>query len=152
MCAGQIINPEEMQDVNHLSVLCGRNHLTVVPPRRLASASAPILTLDRDGLGAVYVGRQPCGNPGKDFLIFRPTRGGEVAIDIAIVAQLLSPILALREADGSAILDALGDPTERKLEVPEEILMICVDCSASMGDATGFYDVTTDDTTDDEGM
>lgn len=121
-----------MQDVNHLAVLCSRNDLTVVSPRRLASASAPSLTLDRDGLGAVYVGRQPCGNPGQDFLIFRPTRGGEMAIDLAIVAQLLSPILALREADGSAILDAIGDLTERKLEIPEEILMICVDCSASM--------------------
>jgi hypothetical protein len=133
-----------MQDVNYLSVLCSRNNLTVVSPRQLAAASPPALTLDRDGLGAVYIGRQPCGNPGQDFLLFRPTRGGEVAVDVAIVAQLLSPILAAREADGSAILDALGDPTERKLEVPDEILMICVDCSASIGDATGFYDVTTE--------
>lgn len=68
-----------------------------------------------------------------------------IAFDPAIVAQLLSPILALREADGSAILDAIGDPTERKLEIPEEILMICVDCSASVEDSTGFYDVSVDD-------
>lgn len=145
ICAGHIIDSAEMQDVNYLSVLCSRHDLTVVSPRRLASASAPSLTLDRDGLGAVYVGRQPCGNPGRDFLIFRPTRGGEMTIDPAIVAQLLSPIMALREADGSAILDAIGDPAEQKLEIPEEILMICVDCSASMEDRTGFYDVTIED-------
>ncbi|QDS73995.1 hypothetical protein FKW77_008649 [Venturia effusa] len=145
---GHILDANEMQDVNHLSVFCSQNNLTVISPRRLASASAPCLTLDRDGLGSVYVGRQPCGNPGKDFLIFRPTRGGEVAIDPAIVAQLLVPILGLREADGSAILDAIGDPTERRLEIPEEILMVCVDCSASMGDPTGFYDVSVDDEDD----
>ncbi|KAE9993630.1 hypothetical protein EG327_004151 [Venturia inaequalis] len=141
----QIIDSAEMQDVNYLSVLCSRNELTVVSPRRLASASAPSLTLDRDGLGAVYVGRQPCGNPGRDFLIFRPTRGGEMTVDPAIVAQLLSPIMALREADGSAILDAIGDPAEQKLEIPDEILMICVDCSASMEDRTGFHDVAIED-------
>jgi ubiquitin-protein ligase/uncharacterized protein YegL len=136
-----MFSKREMTDMNHLAVLSSRHQLSIVSPDRLGSAPHPVLTLDRHGLGAVYLGRQACGQPGKDFLIFCPTRGGECTIDIAIVTQLLTPILASREADGSAVLDSIGDPMRRRVEVPDELLMICVDCSTSMREPAGFEDI-----------
>jgi hypothetical protein len=48
-----IIPPRELSDLNHLSALCSRNELSVLPPSALPSAEAPALTLDREGLLAV---------------------------------------------------------------------------------------------------
>ena len=79
----------ELSDLNHLSALCSRNKLSVIPPSALASAEAPVLTLDRDGLLAVYVGRAACAEPGKDITIFRPASGGEENVDVSIITQLL---------------------------------------------------------------
>ena len=132
-------------DLSHMSILCSRNSLTVVAPARLANSSAPALTLDGSGLLAVYCGRQPCGNPGSDFMIYRPTRGGDTTIDPALVTQLIAPILAAREADGTAVFDGPGDVASRKIETPDEILMVCVDCSASMSYSAGFSDMIEDD-------
>jgi len=137
-----MFSKREMKDLNHLAVISSRHQLSIVSPDRLGSAPHPVVTLDRHGLGAVYLGRQACGQPGKDFRIFCPTRGGECTIDIAIVAQLLKPILASREADGSAVLDSIGDPIRRRIEIPDELLMICVDCSTSMREPAGFEDIT----------
>jgi hypothetical protein len=53
--------------------------------------------------------------------------------------------LCITDADGSAVLDALGNPNERKLEVSDEILMVCGDCSISMSGRTGFHDVMEDE-------
>src|SRR2546421_10713601 len=141
-----MFSKREMKDLNHLAVMSSRHQLSIVSPDRLGSAPQPVLTLDRHGLGAVYLGRQACGQPGKDFLVFCPTRGGECTIDIAIVTQLLKPILASREADGSAVLDSIGDPIRRRIEDPDELLMICVDCSASMREPAGFEDITLEET------
>jgi ubiquitin-protein ligase/uncharacterized protein YegL len=141
----QIFPDREWNDLNNLAVLCLQHNLSIVSPERLTSAPDNVLTLDRDGFGAVYVGRQPCSNPGQDFLIFRPTRGGDTPIDIAVVAQLLKPILERRDADGTAILDSIGSAIRRKLETPDELLMICVDCSQSMRGSACFEDVNPDD-------
>jgi predicted transcriptional regulator len=140
----QIITSTEL-DLSHLAVICSRNGLTVVAPSRLGNSAADVLTLDGDGLGTVYLGRAGCGPPGRDFEIYRPTRGGDTHIDPAIVTQLLAPILAARQADGSAVFDAPGDVTQRKIETPDEILMVCVDCSASMGSSVGFADMVEDE-------
>lgn len=51
---------------NHLATLCERNSFAVVYPAALPSANAPVLTLDGSGLLAVYLGRTPCGVPGKE--------------------------------------------------------------------------------------
>lgn len=83
-----VIPLREMSDLQHLSALCSRHGLSVLPPSRLSSAQAPVLTLDREGLLAVYVGRAPCSAPGKDINIFRPMRNGEQTIDVAIVEQV----------------------------------------------------------------
>ena len=82
----------ELSDLNHLSSLCAKNELSVLAPSTLPSAEAPALTLDREGLLAVYVGRAPCAVPGKDISIFRPIRGGEETIDVVSVEENFLPI------------------------------------------------------------
>jgi len=88
--------------------------------------------------------------PGKDISIFRPTSGGEVAVDVSIITQLLVPILERRECDGTAIFDAFGTGLERKFNAPDEIIILCVDCSASMGEDTDFAEIREDDYDSDE--
>ena len=80
-----VIPFRELSDPNHLASLCAKNELSVLAPSTLASAEAPALTLDREGLLAVFVGRAPCAMPGKDISIFRPLRGGEETIDVVSV-------------------------------------------------------------------
>lgn len=128
----------ELLDLNHLSILCSRNNFSVLSPSTLPSAQAPALTLDREGNLAVYVGRAACAIPGKDIAIFRPTDGGEEQVDVSIITQLLVPILAGRQADGTAVFEAFGDCTQRKSVTPDEIIMLCVDCSKSMDDDNDF--------------
>lgn len=138
----RILIRHELTDVQHLATLCERNELAVLSPSSLTSAKAPALTMDRDGLLAVYTGRQACALPGQDIAIFRPTKTPtESTVDVAIVAQLLAPILEQRKSDGTAVFDAFGGSHTRRFEVPDEILMFCVDCSASMDIASAFEDV-----------
>jgi hypothetical protein len=139
-----LIPRRELSDLNHLSALCSRNDFSVLAPSTLTSAEAPALTLDREGLLAVYVGRAPCAQPGKDISIFRPTKGEET-IDVAIMTQLLVPILEKREAEGTAIFDAFGDGCQRKFRAPDEIIMVCVDCSSSMSEDTDFLEIRDSD-------
>ncbi|KAK8209080.1 hypothetical protein M8818_003775 [Zalaria obscura] len=140
----QIITPAEMRDVDHLAELCGRNDLGVLRPSSLASAEVPRLAFDREGHVAVYTGKLGCAEPGHDTAIFRPHHGEEVP-DLAVIEQLLVPILERYEADGTAVFDAHGGAQVRRLEAPEEIVMFCVDCSQSMGDPVGFQDVGTEE-------
>ncbi|KAK3369954.1 hypothetical protein B0H63DRAFT_551902 [Podospora didyma] len=99
----------------------------------------------KDGILAVYLGRQGCGaEPGRDFLIYRPTKGGECAVDVSIITQLLEPIIAARVADGTAIFDGDFQTLTKRTDKPDEILMICVDCSASMGNDANFEDADSD--------
>lgn len=62
----ELIKEQSFSSLNHLTTLCGRNNFAVVPPADLPSSTAPALTLDQDGLLAVYVGRTPCAAPGKE--------------------------------------------------------------------------------------
>ncbi|KAH8659259.1 hypothetical protein BGZ60DRAFT_544304 [Tricladium varicosporioides] len=133
-----IFTPRELSDLNHLSVLCSRNNFSVLAPSALPSAQAPALTLDREGHLAVYVGRAACAMPGRDIAIFRPADGGEEHVDVSIITQLLVPILARRQVDGTAAFEAFGDCTQRKYVTPDEIIMLCVDCSKSMEDDNDF--------------
>ncbi|OCL07298.1 hypothetical protein AOQ84DRAFT_342003 [Glonium stellatum] len=136
----RVIISKELTDTQHLAALCSRNKLGVLPPSTLPSAEHPALTLDREGLLAVYVGRPACAAPGKDIAIFRPTRGGEEHVDVSIITQLLIPILERRNADGTAIFDAFGDQN-RQLKDPDEIIMLCVDCSGSMREPSDFLEM-----------
>ena len=85
--------------------------------------------------------------------MFKPTRGGEEAVDVAVVAQILAPVLRAREKDGSSVLDLCGDPDARVCTDPDEILMVCVDISASMGLQTDFDEIVDEtEEEDDSGM
>jgi hypothetical protein len=79
-----VIPFRELSDLSHLSALCARHELSVLAPSMLPSAEAPALTLDREGLLAVYVGRAPCALPGKDISIFRPIKRVEETIDVSL--------------------------------------------------------------------
>ncbi|CAN9388920.1 unnamed protein product [Alternaria sp. RS040] len=145
-----VISPAEYVDLTYLANLCSRNQLSVIPPARLASASVPVLTLDRDGFLAVYVGRAGCAEAGRDILMFRPaSMSEEEAVDVSIITQLLEPILAQRKADGSIVFEAYGD-SHRKLTAPDEITMICVDLSSSMDERCGFDDIQNSEDAEEE--
>ena len=149
---GRMAANSQISDLVTHAAVAAHAGLAVTPPARLGSTTAPALTLDRDGLATVYVGRQGCGGaPGADFLIFRPTRGGESVIDPSIVTQLLEPILIARKQDGSSIFDGFGGIANQKVEAPDEILMICLDTSSSMDDSAGFADIDPADDEDGEG-
>jgi hypothetical protein len=62
----QFIERPSISDLQLLATLCARNKFSVLPPLALPTSEAPALTLDRQGLVAVYVGRPPCAAPGKE--------------------------------------------------------------------------------------
>jgi hypothetical protein len=62
----QFIERPSISDLQLLATLCARNKFSVLPPSALPTSEAPALTLDRQGLVAVYVGRPPCAAPGKE--------------------------------------------------------------------------------------
>ncbi|EAT77244.1 peptidylprolyl isomerase [Parastagonospora nodorum] len=136
-----VIAAAEYSELPYLAGLCARNQLGVVPPSALPSATPPVLTLDRDGSLAVYIGRAACAEAGRDILLFRPTSlREEDSVDVSIITQLLEPILAQRKADGTDIFEAYGDQ-QRRVIVPDEVAVICVDLSRSMLSRCGFVDV-----------
>ena len=137
----KVITSAELSDLQFLSTLCSRNNLNVVRPSALPSTDPPALTLDRKGLLAVYVGRQACGEPGSGINMFRPTNNVvEEAVDVSIITQLLVPILEQYAADGTEVFESFGDQN-RQVKEPDEIIMICVDASASMDSRCGFVDI-----------
>ena len=147
---GKVISPAEWTNLTYLANLCSRNGLSIAPPASLASVSAPVLTLDRDGFLAAYLGRAGCAEAGKDMLIARPSSAHEEeVVDVSIITRLLEPILAQRKADGTLVFEAYGDH-HRKLTDPEELTMICVDLSSSMNDRCGFIDIQQSENADEE--
>jgi hypothetical protein len=133
----EIIAKTELTNLQYLASLCSRNGLGVLPPSALSSTNPPVLTLDRRGSLAVYVGRQGCGGEaGKDILMFRPT-SGEEAVDTSIITQLQEPILARHTADGTVVFEAFGE-YHRQLTDPTEAIMFCVDLSNSMNSRCDF--------------
>ena len=134
------IDLNEVSDLKNLADLCGRRGLVVHKPSQLSSAITPCLTFDRNAHLAVYTGEQPCGDPGHSSILFRPLHGDET-IYAAVVEQLIAPLLLGYQADGSAVFDALGGAAVRRLQAPDEILMFCVDCSASMRSVSDFDEV-----------
>lgn len=108
-------------DLLNLADMCGRNGLAVQGPSQLASAVAPCLTFDRNAHLAVYTGEQPCGQPGRSSIIFRPQHGEET-IDPSVMERLIAPIIKTYEQDGSAVFDAFGGAEVRRLQDPDEII------------------------------
>ncbi|KAK7973177.1 hypothetical protein PG988_007311 [Apiospora saccharicola] len=130
----------EVRDLTQLSELCARNKLAVHMPRQLASSIAPCLTFDRQAHLAVYAGEQPCGTPGHSSILARPLHGDET-IDVAVIEQLIAPLLKTYQDDVTAAFDQYGGAVVKRLLAPDEVLMLCVDVSNSMGKATEFTGV-----------
>ncbi|KAK8037291.1 hypothetical protein PG991_000637 [Apiospora marii] len=134
----------ELRDLTQLSELCARNGLAVHMPRQLASSIAPCLTFDRQAHLAVYTGEQPCGPPSHSSIIARPLHGEET-IDVAVIEQLIEPLLKAYQDDGTAAFDQYGGAVVKRLLAPDEILIFCVDVSGSMGEDTEFTGVNDTD-------
>ncbi|KAI5197083.1 hypothetical protein E4T38_08189 [Aureobasidium subglaciale] len=64
------------------------------------------------------------------------------------VEQQLAPFLRLYEADGTNVFDILGSSQTRPLDEPDEIVMFCVDCSASMSASTDLMGIDTSEDLD----
>jgi hypothetical protein len=128
----QVMDESELHDLHYLAELCGRNKPAVHKPSQLTSAIAPCLTFDRNAHVAAYLGEQGCGEPGRSSLVFRPLTGITETPDAAVVEQLIEPIIKTYEAEGTSVFDNYGGAAVRKMEAPDEILMFCVDFSASM--------------------
>ena len=146
----KVLDESELHDLQYLAELCGRNKLPVHRPSQLTSAVAPCLTFDRNAHLAVYLGEQGCSEPGRSSLVFRPLTGITETPDAAVVEQLIDPIIKSYESEGTAVFDSYGGATVRKLEAPDEILMFCVDCSASMRHTTDFAEINEDDNDEEE--
>jgi hypothetical protein len=58
----------------------------------------------------------------------------------ACLACSLTTLLNQRNANGTSVFEAFGD-RHRAAKPPDEIVMLVVDCSASMEDRCGFIDV-----------
>ncbi|KAF2023014.1 hypothetical protein EK21DRAFT_95249 [Setomelanomma holmii] len=136
-----VVSEAEHSELSYLAGLCTRNQLSVIAPSALPSATPPVLTLDREGFLAAYIGRADCAEAGRDILMFRPTSlRDEEAVDVSIITQTLEPILAQRNADETAVFEAYGDHHPRVV-APDEIAVICIDLSRSMTERCGFVDV-----------
>ncbi|KXT06246.1 hypothetical protein AC578_9181 [Pseudocercospora eumusae] len=137
---GAAVDVSELADFHHLAELAARNKLAVHRPSQLASSVAPCLTFDRNAHLAVYTGQAGCAEPGESDMIFRPMHGEET-MNPPVVEQLIAPIIKQYEAEGTAVFDSFGGATVRRLQAPDELLMFCVDNSASMRQATDFAEV-----------
>ncbi|KAK8102467.1 hypothetical protein PG984_015613 [Apiospora sp. TS-2023a] len=131
---------EDLRDLTQLPELCARNKLAVHMPRQLASSISPCLTFDRRAHLAVYTGEQPCGTPGHSSILSRPLHGDET-IDVAVIEQLIASLLKAYQDDGTAAFDQYGGAAVKRLLAPDEVLMLCVDVSTSMDEATEFTGV-----------
>jgi hypothetical protein len=140
-----VMDESELHELHYLAELCGRNKLVVHRPSQLTSAIDPCLTFDRNAHVAVYLGEQGCSEPGRSSLVFRPLTGTTETPDAAVVEQLIEPIIKTYESEGTGIFDHYGGAAVRRLEAPDEILMFCVDCSASMRKETDFAEINEDD-------
>ena len=80
--------------------------------------------------------------------LFCPTRGGDTYVDVAMVTQAI----ARKREDNSEEedCDAFGYAANVNAEPPEEIIMICLDTSASMNSDADFPDMNKDNDEDGE--
>lgn len=70
----------------------------------------------------------PGPEAGNDLKILRPADEGEEYMDASTIDAILIPILKQRRCDGTSVFDAF----DNEYRVPDEIVVICVDCSESM--------------------
>ena len=80
--------------------------------------------------------------------LFCPTKGGDTHVDVAMVTQAIARKRedSLEEED----FDTFGYAASVNAEPPAEIIMICLDTSASMNSDADFADMNMDNDEDDE--
>ncbi|KAL6299835.1 hypothetical protein BKA93DRAFT_571391 [Sparassis latifolia] len=94
--------------------------LQIHAPLSLRGVVTPALTLDEVGFNAVYIARAaPCSDGGEDGFLLRPCHGGEVGLDVNLVATKLQPIIERRKAIGEWDIDALGASRTDRLDTRE---------------------------------
>ncbi|KAK4500447.1 hypothetical protein PRZ48_008636 [Zasmidium cellare] len=139
--ADVVLETSELGELHHLADIAGRYKLGAHKPSQLVSAISPCLAaLDRKGHLAVYVGQLPCSGPGESTEIFRPKHGRET-INESTLEQIIEPIIAGYESDGTAVFDVHGGSLVKRASNPDEIVMVAVDCSSSMRQRTDFWDL-----------
>ncbi|OBZ79334.1 hypothetical protein A0H81_00199 [Grifola frondosa] len=99
-------------------------------PLSLTQVVTPALTLDEEGFNAVYISRGgPCAQPGEDIFLLRPCHGGEVGVDVNVVALRLNPIIEKRKAMGDWDIDAFGSSRTDRVDTREieEAVVVALD-------------------------
>ncbi|KAF2158863.1 hypothetical protein M409DRAFT_61284 [Zasmidium cellare ATCC 36951] len=139
--ADVVLDRSELTELHHLADLAGRYKLGAYKPSQLAATVSPCLTaLGRKGHLAVYVGLLPCSGPGESTEIFRPKHGRET-VNESTLEQIIEPIIAGYESDGTAVFDVHGGSLVKRASNPDEIVMVAVDCSSSMRERTDFLEL-----------
>ncbi|KAK8073445.1 hypothetical protein PG994_004344 [Apiospora phragmitis] len=77
-------------------------------------------------------------------MLSRPLHGNET-IDVAVIEQLIAPLLKAYQVDGTSAFDQYGGAAVKRLLAPDEVLILCVDVSTSMGSDTDFTGVNDTD-------
>jgi hypothetical protein len=156
----EILAPIDV-DVEQLRRTLSRGPFAVIPPMDLNGGKQSVLTFDERGWLAVFVGYQPCGIPPAKYIhafhalicstaLFCPTKGGDNYVDTAAVAQALARLRESNMQDDLDSFHSLGHGDAVEAEPPNEIIMICLDTSASMDGNADFADLNDEDSDDEE--
>jgi hypothetical protein len=148
-------------DGEQLRRTLSRGPFAVIPPMDLKGGNQSVLTFDEQGWLAVFVGYQPCGIPPAKYIndlqalipstaLFCPTKGGDKYVDTAVVAQALAKLKETNTQDDFDSFHSLSHGDAMKAEPPNEIIMICLDTSASMHEKADFADLKIDDSEEEE--
>ena len=73
--------------------------------------------------------------------MFRPVDVEDESVDVAIITQVIEPLLRVRANCESHLFDAYGGALRRKENCPDEIILFCVDSSRSMNKASDFEEL-----------
>jgi hypothetical protein len=156
----EILAPIDV-DVEQLRRTLSRGPFAVIPPMDLNGGNQSVLTFDERGWLAVFVGYKPCGMPPAKYVyalhslicstvLFCPTKDGDNYVDTAAVAQALSRLRESNTQDDFDSFHSLSDGDAVEAEPPNEIIMICLDTSASMNGKADFADLDDEEPEEEE--
>ncbi|KAJ6599756.1 hypothetical protein DFH09DRAFT_1503902 [Mycena vulgaris] len=95
---------------------------------------APRIVVDQQGLLAVFTGRG-CGTS-RDVNFFRPTNGGDTAVDVNDVSHALQKVIKVRKTEDTWQVDTFGEVSS-VVRPPDEAIVLCLDLSQSMTKRSG---------------
>ena len=146
-------------DVKQLCTQLSAGPFAIISPMDLNGGNTSVLTFDERSWLAVFVGYQPCGVPPKKYIphftrphgsttLFCPTKGGDTYVDVAMVTQAIARKRENHSEEED--FDSFGYAASVNASPPEEIIMICLDTSASMNSDADFPDMNMDNDEDGE--